>query len=237
MKLKHPVIHPLWALLLMAVLPLSQALAATKVRLLALNRVGTSHEVLLAGADGKLLGNEPLELPTHQLSKERDVASRSLFFLDPSAKVENAGSNQKTQTAALGKVNLPETGDEFILIFLPNKQGAEYPYLVHALLMPSSNFSSGAQAFVNYSNADVGFVIDKQRLEVPKTKVEIFHPKKIDAKNYIQGYEKGGDGKWSEVPFYSSRLIVQQGVRNLIFILRNPKTERLEFRGVTDFVN
>lgn len=235
MKLKPLVMHPLLALLLMAVFPLSQALAGAQVRLLAFTRVGAAHEVLLAGADGKLLKNEPLELPTNQLSKACDVTSRSLVFLDPSAKTESADA-QKMQVAVLGKVDLPEGENEFILVFLPNKQGAEYPYQVQALPMPSNNFPSGAQAFVNYGNADVGFVIDKQRLEVPRNKVGIFRAK-TDTKNYIQGYEKGADGKWSEVPFYSSRLIVQNGVRNLIFIVRNPQTGRLDFRGVADFVD
>jgi hypothetical protein len=52
----------------------------------------------------------------------------------------------------------------------------------------------------------------------------------------MAGYHQGKDGKWSTTPFYSSRLIVQEGVRNLILVVRNPKTGEPDFRGIADFV-
>jgi hypothetical protein len=50
------------------------------------------------------------------------------------------------------------------------------------------------------------------------------------------GYAQEKDGKWGTTPFYSSRLIVQEGVRNFILIVRDPKTGRPDFRGISDFV-
>lgn len=237
MKMKTVVVRQCAMLMLIVAVLSAQAMGATKIRLLAFSRVGAAHEVRLTDSDGKPLGNDTLELPTQQLSKPREVASRSLFFLDPEAKVESVGADSKAPVGALGRVNLPTGNEEFLVIFLPNKPGAEYPYQVQAIAMPDSQFDSGAQAFLNYCNRDLGFIIDNQRVEVPVGKMGIYRPKKKEGNQVIVGYEKGEDDKWNSQPFYSSRLIVQSGVRNLILIVRNPQTGRLEFRGVTDFVN
>lgn len=232
--MKFILFRPWTALLLVTFIFTVQAMGGTTVRLLAFSRVGTAHEVLLAGADGKPLGDDPLELPTQQLSKARDVTSPSLLFFDAAAKVE--GAPPKAQGALLGKVDLPDGEKELILIFLPNKQGAEHPYRVHAIAMPSIQFDSGAQAFINYCNRDILFMIDKQRVDVPIGKVGIYRPSQKNTNQVIAGYEKDENGKWQQPPFYSSRIIVQEGVRNLILIVRNPQTERPEFRGIMDIL-
>ena len=45
------------------------------------------------------------------------------------------------------------------------------------------------------------------------------------------------DGAWDSLPFFSGRIIVQDGVRNLILICRNPSNGEVDFRGITDFVS
>lgn len=208
------------------------AQGAVKIRLLAFSRVGNATQVLVAGSDGKPFDKEVLELPTQQLSKSRVVASQDLMFLDAGAKTDAQSPN-----ALMATVKLPAADGEFILVFLPNKAGSATPYQVQALPMPSEHFGSGAQAFVNYCDTDLGFIIDKERLEVHKGKVGVFRPKKMDGNHTIEGFEKGRDGKWITTPFYSSRLIIQEGVRSLILIVRNPQTGLPDFRGITDFVN
>lgn len=198
---------------------------SASIRLLAFSRVGDAREVTVAAADGKPLDDKPLALPTEQLSPPLSVGARSLVFQAPGA----------TPTP-LGKVELPATGKEFILIFLPDAKGSALPYKVDPVLLPDGGFGSGDQAFVNYSGANVGFVIGGEKLQVPQGKSAVYHPKKAEGIRTMAGYHQGKDGKWSTTPFYSSRLIVQEGVRNLILIVRDPKTGTPDFRGIADFV-
>jgi hypothetical protein len=56
--------------------------------------------------------------------------------------------------------------------------------------------------------------------------LSIYRPKKADGVRTMVGYAQEKDGKWNATPFYSSRLIVSEGVRNLILIFREPKPAR-----------
>jgi hypothetical protein len=105
--------------------------------------------------------------------------------------------------------------------------------------MPSDKFGSGDYAFLNYSNTPIGLKIDGSQIVVPKGKCSIFSAeiKAKGAKNRsIVCYQQEPDGKWAAQPFFSSRLIVQAGVRNLILISQDPRTKAIDFRGVADFV-
>ena len=79
-------------------------------------------------------------------------------------------------------------------------------------------------------------MIGGEKVQVPQGKSAIYHPKQASGNRTMAGYHQGKDGKWSTTPFYSSRLIVQEGVRNLILIVRNPKTGEPDFRGIADFL-
>lgn len=220
---------------------------SASIRLLAFSRVGDAREVKVVGPDGKPLYDKPLALPTEQLSAPQTVASRSLVFLPASASATgeakpSEGSNTPAPAGSapavppLGKVELPATGKDFILVFLPEAAGAAQPYRVDAVPVPEGSFGSGDQAFVNYSGSNVGFVIGGEKLQVPQGKSAIYHPQKTEGKRSIVGYAQEKDGKWNATPFYSSRLIVQEGVRNFILIVRDPKTGTPDFRGIADFV-
>ncbi|MCW1925051.1 hypothetical protein OKA05_20995 [Luteolibacter arcticus] len=219
---------PLLRLLVAAAVVSCGALHAqdsASIRLLAFSRVGDALEVMVAGADGKLLNDKPLALPTEQLSPAVTVGTRSLVFQTPGA-----------TPAPLGKVDLPATGKDFILIFLPDAKAATPSYKVDPVPVPEGGFGSGDHAFVNYSGSNVGFVIGGEKLQVPQGKSATYHPKETGGNRTMAGYHQGKDGKWSTTPFYSSRLIIQEGVRNLVLIVRDPKTGLPDFRGISDFV-
>ena len=219
-----PLISPL-ALFLVATGSLEAQSESATIRLLAFSRAGDAREVMVAGADGKLLGDKPLALPTEQLSPPLSVTVRTLVFQAPG-----------TTPTQLGKVELPATGKDFILVFFPDPKGGAHSYKVDPVPVPVESFGSGDQLFVNYSGSNAGFVIDGEKLPVPAGKSATYHPKKAEGNRTIAGYHQQKDGKWSATPFYSTRLIVQEGVRNLILIVRNPKTGLPDFRGITDFV-
>lgn len=214
----------------------AECAAAVKIRALVFSRVGDVREVLVAGADGKLVDKKPLGLHTLQLSERKEVPSRALVFLEAPASGVDDDPEALENLKKIAKVVLPEGGAEYVLVFMPNKNGADYPYVVHALPLSERDFGSGDQAFVNFCKTELGFNFDKKLIVVRPGKVGVYSPKKIDGKHTIVGYEKQKDGKWSQNPFYSSRMIVQKGVRNLVFIVPNSRTGRPEFRGITDFV-
>lgn len=197
------------------------------IRLLAFSRVGGDLDALVADATGKPLDDQPLALPTEQLSPLRKVPQASLTFRSP-----------KAPEKILGKVSLPSGADQFILVFLPAAPGGSEIYQVHAVPMPAASFGSGDHAFLNYSGTAVGCVIGTERITVPHGKATIYQANK-------SGQGKGNRslvcyrqqaGKWEESPFFSGRIIVQDGVRNLILICLDPATKTIDFRGIADFV-
>lgn len=207
------------------------------LRLLAFTRVGDAREVMITGSDGKPLHDKPVSLPTEQLSAPVDVMGRSLSFVAPAAAPADAtAAAAPTPAPSLGKVELPGGEKDFLLIFLPAAKGAPQPYRVAAVPLPRDNFDSGAQAFINYCGSAVGFTIGGEKLMIPDGKSGIYRPKEATGVKSMVGYQQQKDGKWSATPFYSSRLILQEGVRNLILIFRNPRTGEPDFRGIADFV-
>ena len=197
------------------------------IRLLAFSRVGPELEVAVAGPDAKPLGKDLLTLPTQQLSPPRLVALRSLVFTAP-AKPDKI----------LCKVTLPASGNEFILIFLPAAKDAATPYQVNVVPLPAAGFGSGDHVFVNYSGGPVGCVLDGEKLGVAQGKSAIYHHLKSGkgaGNRSIVCYGQK-DGVWDPVPFFSSRLIVQEGVRNLVLICLAPRTGQIDFRAIPDFI-
>jgi hypothetical protein len=204
----------------------AEASSAT-IRLLAFSRVGEETEVAVSGPDGKRIGESMLALPTRQLSPSLTVPTRKLEFRSPA---DPAG--------ILGRVTLPVAGDDFILVFFPAAEDAAIPYRVDALALPASGFGSGDYAFANYCGNPVGCVIGGKRLVVPPGQLAV-HRRAKDAKaagnQTIVCYEQK-DGQWEATPFFSSRIIVQDGVRNLVLICRHPDTGVIDFRGIADFI-
>lgn len=224
---------------------------SVSIRLLAFSRVGDAREVIVAGPDGKPLDKTPLALPTQQLSPPLAVGSRSLVFRASLPAVTASGTAESSSgttavsatgqpeapASPLGKVELPATGNEFILIFLPDAKDAKMPYRVDAVPVPAGGFGSGDHVFANYSGANIGFKIGEERVAVAAGKSAVFHPKEAGGNLSMIGYWQKTDGAWDPSPFYSSRLIIQKGVRNLILIVRDPKTGIPDFRGISDFVD
>lgn len=195
------------------------------LRLLAFARVGEAREVMISGPDGKRLHRQPVGLPTEQLLPPVEVVGRSLFFHASAA-----------TPLPLGMIELPAGGNDFLIIFLPSAMDAALPYRPIAVPLPRESFGSGDQAFVNCCGSTVGFTIGGEKLLVPEGNSAIYHPKQVAGSRSMVGYRQQADGKWEASPFYSSRMIVQDGVRNLILIFRDPRTGFPDFRGVVDFV-
>ncbi|MCX6873940.1 MAG: hypothetical protein NTW21_09045 [Verrucomicrobia bacterium] len=206
---------------------LAQDAPPATIRLLAFSRIGPELAVAVVGPDAKPLGKDPLTLPTQQLSPPRVVALRSLVFTAPT-----------DLKKILGRVSLPASGNEFILIFLPAAKDATAPYQVDAVALPAAGFGSGDYVFVNYSGGPVGCLVGGEKLGVAQGMSAIYHPLKSGkgaGNRSIVCYGQK-DGVWDPVPFFSSRLIVQEGVRNLVLISLAPQTGQIDFRAIPDFI-
>ena len=201
--------------------------APATIRLLAFSRVGEEMAVAVTDAAGNPLAKEPVALPTQQFSPPQVMTARSLVFRSP-----------KDPKTILGKVRLPATGSEFILVFLPAPATAAEVYHVDPVPMPAAGFGSGDYAFLNYSGSAVGCVIDGEKLLVPHGKATVYQAAKSGkgaGNRTIVCYQEKA-GKWAATPFFSSRLIIQDGVRNLVLICLDPRTSEIDFRGIPDFV-
>ena len=221
---------PLSCLLILLLAPgslVAQDAAPASIRLLAFGRVGSEMEVAILGPDAKAIGKEPLKLPTQQLSPTRLVPVRVLVFTAPT-----------DPKKILGKASLPDSGKEFILIFLPAAKDAAIPYQVDVVALPETGFGSGDYVFVNYSGGPIGCLLGDEKLGVAHGKSAIYHPLKSGkgAGNRTIVCHQQKNGVWDPVPFFSSRLIIQEGVRNLVLICLTPLTGQIDFRAIPDFI-
>lgn len=216
------------ALFLLGTTPLpAQQPASAGIRLLAFERAGAETEVtVMAPGKGKPLCDKPLALPTQQLSARAVVASRSLIFTAPDNPLR-----------VLARIDLPATGKDFLLVFHPAPSTGT-PYRIDVVPVPDGSFGSGDTAFLNYCGNTIGCVIAGEKLVVANGRSAIYQGSKPGTKagnRTIACFRQNGTA-WDERPFYSSRMIVQDGVRNLVLIIRNPSTGEPDFRGIADFV-
>ncbi len=230
-------ICPLWTRLFMGVMAAiglfgvgwagAEESSSATIRLLAFSRVGEETEVIVSGPGGTQIGDTPLNLPTRQLSQPLVVQMRRLEF-----------RSAAEPSQILGRTELPAGGNSFILVFFPRDAAGADPYRVEALALPDSGFASGDYAFANFSGNPVGCVVGERNFVAAPGKLAIYRPMlgaQAAGNQAIVCYEQI-EGQWETTPFFSSRIIVQDGVRNLILIFRNPDTGRIDFRGIADFI-
>jgi hypothetical protein len=161
------------------------------------------------------------------------VSSRELSFR-PSP---SSGAGKNDPAAPIASVKLPEAGRDFLLIFLPGTPGSGKTYLVQAIPFSPERVGSGAFAFINYSGSPIAGIIGTRKFTVENGKMGVCRPSKDEGAERILCYEfdKAND-KWLPQPFFSSRIVVQKGVRNFVIVTRDPHTRQIAFRGIPDFL-
>lgn len=202
--------------------------ATAKIQLIAFAYNGSERDMMIADDKGVAITEKPLRLPSNQCSPVIEVSSRNLVFTF----VAGEGSS------GVGKpinLSLPLAGKDFVLVFLPQPADQGGSYQVHAVELPAERFKSGSYAFLNYTNTEIACSLDQKNVVVAPRKAGILESGNTEGVVRSACFEKSGD-KWSERPFFSGRLPVQRGVRNLVLVSRDPHNGHIEFRGVTDFV-
>ncbi len=216
--------------LLTSLLPGHAAPAAgvASIQMIAFAYNGSGTELNITNKQGAVITKKPITLPIHQCSAPLSVSSRDLVFTF-------VQDGEKKDAAKSIPLSLPATGRDFILVFLPLPAGQEPHYRVHAVELPGEKFKGGSFAFLNYSNAEIACVMDKEKSVVAPGKAGIMSPGANQGMILAACYEKA-EGKWSERPFFSARVPIQRTLRTLVLMSRDPRNGRLGFRSVGDYV-
>lgn len=137
------------------------------------------------------------------------------------------------RNVSLATVSLPDQGNSFIVLLVPSAKAGYDPVIIAA---DDAKFRPGDVYFFNHADKTVlGFVGTSKFILTPN-KGDILRPAgpSEDGSYYTVGLgvrEAEGDR-----PLSSARWPVQKHIRMYVFFFNNPKTSRLDFRAVDEYV-
>jgi hypothetical protein len=188
-----------------------------KVRFLAERSPGNLGQVLLVVGESR---GKPFDLPVNQLSDPIDAPGRAF------------GLRAMEKDVALANISLPEKGKSFIILLIPATEGG-YKHVVIA--SDDTSFSPGDVYLYNHANKTVlGFVGTSKFVLEPATG-KILRPAGAKPERYydvgIGVREPEGDRMLSTTRWPEDKMM-----RNYVFFFVNPKTQRVDFRAVDEFI-
>lgn len=164
--------------------------------------------------------SEPFDLPTNNLSLPQPAPGRH-FVLRPEGR-----------EVTVAKIALPENGKSFIVLLLPSaKAGYE------AVVIPDdqSGFKPGDVYFYNNANKTVLGFVGTTKFALPPAQGKSVRPQGAREEGFYDvGFgvrEKEGDRSLSK-----TRWPVEERIRSYVFFFMNPKTKRVDFRAIDEFV-
>lgn len=187
------------------------------VRFLAERAPGNLNQVLLAAGEVK---GKPFTLPVNNLSEPQSAPAR-VFSIRPAEK-----------DLPLATVTLPEDGKAFNVLLVPSAKGG---YASIVIPVGDAAFKPGQVYFYNHADKTVLGYVGKATFTLPPSKGQVLKPEgpRPDG-HYDVGFgvrEKEGDRVLSK-----SRWPVEERIRSYVFFFMNPKTKRVDFRAVDEFV-
>jgi len=191
--------------------------AGVSVRFLAERAPGEIGDVVLVAGEAK---GKPFKLPVNHLSEAQKAPARA-FAIQPAAKAVN-----------LVSITLPEEGKAFNVLLVPAAKGG-----YSAVVIPAGDpsFKAGDVYFYNHSPQTVLGYVGSAKLTLAPGKGQILRPADPRAdKHYDVGFgvrEKEGDRVLSK-----SRWPEDKMNRSYVFFFVNPKTKRVDFRAVDEFI-
>jgi hypothetical protein len=213
----------LFALLVFAATLICPAHAAPakggiKVRFLAERVPEEIGQVLLAAKEVK---SKPFDLPSNHLS-DPQIPPQRVFSVWSAAK-----------NVSLATVTLPESGDSFIVLLIPAVEGGYKPVVIVA---KDANFQPGDIYFYNHADKTVlGFVGTAKFVLEPATG-KVLRPQGASTEGPYYQVGLGVREKEGDRPLSTARWPVQKDLRMYVFFFINPRTQRLDFRAVDEFV-
>ena len=208
----------LFSLLFLTLLPAQESgRGEVKVRFLAERAPANLGQVeLLAGK----IRSAAFDLPMNHLSEPQAPPARAFSVC------------QSGKEAPLATVTLPESGKAFIILLIPVPAGGYKPVVIPS---DDPSFKPGDVYFYNHSDKPVlGYVGTAKFILQPATG-QTLRPAGAKPENYYDvGFgvrEKEGDRALS-----TTRWPVDPQQRSYVFFFLNPKSNRLDFRAVDEFV-
>lgn len=187
------------------------------VRFLAERTPGNIDTVQMKAGE---LTSEGFKLPHNHLSPAIDSPARA-FIIQPTG-----------TEVPLAKVTLPEKGDNFIILLIPERKGGYNPVVISA---GDPEFRPGDVYFYNHADKTVlGYVGTSKFILKPGLGKSLHPTGAKDGLYFDVGFgvrEKEGDR-----PLSTTRWPVEKDMRSYVFFFLNPKTERLDFRAVDEYV-
>lgn len=174
-------------------------------------------QVNVVSAEAK---SEPFALPTNNLSAAIKVAARALTL------------NTVEKNLELCKIVLPENGNDFVILLLPNPKGG---YINTVIPAKDASFRPGDVYFYNHSDKTVLGFVGKATFILPAGQGKALRP--VGAK--AEGYYDVGFGvreTTGDRPLSSSRWPVEKQIRSYVFFFVNPQSKAVDFRAVDEFV-
>lgn len=189
-----------------------------KVRFIAERAPSDLGQVTLAA---KELKSTPFELPVSFLSAAQNPPAR-VFALWSAAK-----------NLSLSNVSLPEQGDSFIVLLLPAKEGG-YNNVVISDNNPA--FRPGDIYFYNQTDKTVMGFVGSAKFTLAPVNGTTLRPASPSGDGAYYDVGLGVREKEGDRPLSIARWPVQKGIRMYVFFFSNPRTGKVDFRAVDEFV-
>ncbi len=196
----------------------SSAGGQIKVRFLAERFPGELGQVLLAAEESR---GKPFTLPVNQLSDP----------MVPPARIFSLRAVDKD--VSLANVTLPEEGKSFIVLLIPSAEGG----FKHVVIADGdAKFQPGDVYLYNHSNKTVLGFVGTAKFVLAPAKGEVLRPTGAKPERYydvgIGVREADGDRILS-----TTRWPENKGMRYYVFFFVNPKTQRVDFRAVDEYIS
>ena len=188
-----------------------------QVRFLAERTPEEIGQVLLAAEKYK---GVPFDLPINYLSPPQAPPGKSFSVWSVAKNV------------SLATVTLPEKGKSFIVLLIPSAKAGYDPVVIAS---DDPSFKPGDVYFYNHADRTVLGYVGTSKFTIAPDKGQMLRPAGLkEGKYYDVGFgvrEKEGDRVLS-----TSRWPEDNKMRSYMFFFINPRTQRLDFRAVDEFV-
>jgi hypothetical protein len=192
--------------------------AALRVRFLAERMPPEIGQVALAAKDAK---TAPFDMPVNHLSEPQTPPQR-LFS------VWSMGKN-----VSLATVTLPEKGDNFVVLLIPALEGGFKAVVIAA---KDKEFAPGDIYFYNHADKTVLGFVGTAKFVLDPASGKVLRPAGAEPEGRYYQIGLGVREKEGDRPLSTARWPVQKDMRMYVFFFINPRTQRLDFRAVDEFV-
>jgi hypothetical protein len=210
-------------------LPLAALLAASPG--FAEEPAGLSVRALLLAPGGPVVALHPMS--GEVVGGEIQIGARGLSdsFKAPSRAFDLAMPDTKKESGfrAVGRVELPEVGQDFIILLEPAKSS----FKVHVVNAKDSGFGADCVLFFNASDVNIGGILGAKKVLVTPRKAVFAKAPPRGEKPYYQVTFFEPDGGRPR-PFANTRWPHREGSRCYVFFYRSNAAGRLTYQAVDE---